>query len=597
MKLFDNLKLKHKIIVSFLAVIFSTLAVLSVSVDIFFRKATTELADQYTLQGIGQVINNIESHMENAENLIDMVSKDSNILEFISWNSYRRDAVGRATCANLRNVLTNAVENSTDIIGIAVVNSHDFYISNEMYYNSPSPILMDDWYQSCIANRELTISRPKDGRNFQYYYNSSTMDNIISIAKPIYLPNSTVPAGAMLVDIDTSFMQKTLADTSWGKTGFAYILGHDGDVIVSPVNNVVPRIKHTWFNENNSGFQKKINNQVYEFVYADLSMPQWTVVGVFSLESTLKPISDFRIYMGLISLAAALSATIVVSIFSRTIVNPILSLNSLMRKAADRKLDVRFNARYTDEIGELGRSFNIMVEEINNLIEIVKMEQLSKRKAELQVLQEQIKPHFLYNTFDTIHWIAKSYGATEIVDIVRALTTIMRVGLSGGRDCISIQNEFDHAISYLTIQKIRYGEKLSYKISLPSPDECRELTVQKLILQPLIENALYHGIKNRKSNGVLLVKAVVLADKVVFSVTDNGYGIPDERLEQIKQSFENRNHKHTGYGLFNVNERIRISYGQEYGVKIFSKVGYYTKVEVHHPIMPLEKEESERGTD
>ena len=592
LKFFDNLNLKQKIIVSFLVVIFFALVVLVVSVDIFFTRTTTDLAYKYTLQGIEQVITNIESHMGYAENLIDMISKDYNILEFLSWNNYRRDAAGNATRANMRNVLTNIVETSVDIIGIAVVNSNGFYLSNELYLNSPDSVLEDDWYQNCIQSKKLTVSRPKDDRGFQYYYNISTMDNIVSIAKPVYLPNSTVPAGAVLVDININFIQRNLANDPWSQTGFVYILGHDGDVIISPVNSVMPRIKQSWFDANDSVFQKKINNQLYEFVYAKSPLAEWTAVGFFSLDSVLKPVTDFRIYMLFIFLFAALSATTVFSLFSRTIVNPILSLNALMRQAAAGDLNVRFNAKHTDEIGELGRSFNIMVKETSNLIEIVKAEQLSKRKAELQVLQEQIKPHFLYNTFDTIHWIAKSCGAHEIVEIVRALTTILRVGLSRGRDSILLQNELDHAESYLTIQKIRYGEKLSYKIS--APEHCRELAVQKLILQPLIENALYHGIKNRRDNGRLLVKVGILENRLVLSVIDNGPGIRDERLMKLKESLENGNDKRVGYGLFNVNERIRISYGAEYGVRLFSKPGFYTRVEIHHPIVYLTREEQQK---
>ncbi len=207
----------------------------------------------------------------------------------------------------------------------------------------------------------------------------------------------------------------------------------------------------------------------------------------------------------------------------------------------------------------------------------------------MQVLQEQIKPHFLYNTFDTIHWIAKKYGAAEIVEIVKSLTTMLRIGLSRGRDVITLQSEINHAVSYLTIQHIRYGDKLSYRIIAPETD-CGAYYVQKLILQPIIENALYHGIKNRRGNGRMLVCIQIKPDRIVLSVTDNGPDIAKERLQTIRESLENNNRSHSGYGLFNVHERIRISYGPEYGIRIFTRPGYYTRMEIHHPLITLPEE-------
>ncbi len=586
MKLFDNFSLKRKITASFLAAILFTLSILAVSVDMFFTRKTTDLADRYTLQGIEQVITGIESHIKNTESLIDLISKDSSILEFLSWKNYHRSS-SDSTRSNVRNILTNVVDNSDDILGIVVANSNNFYISNEMYYDSDEAFIAEGWYKNCMENGALTVFSPEDDRAFKYYYSPGTR-NIISIAKPIYLPNSTISAGTILVDINIDFMSQILDNTSWDKTGFVFILGNEGDIIYSPATPIVPRIKYTWFDENDSAFKKKIFGHNYEFVFAKSKLTQWTAVGVFSLNNTLKPIYDFRIFTIFIFIMAVLSATFIVTVISRTIVNPVQTLNGLMRKASSGDLDVRFNARSMDEIGELGRSFNTMVEEIKNLIEINKNEQRSKRRAELQILQEQIKPHFLYNTFDTIHWIAKKYGATEIVDIVHALTVILRVGLSRGRDCISVEDELKHAVGYLTIQKIRYGDKLTYKIIMQ--DGCEKYFVQKLILQPLIENALYHGVKTREDGGKLTIKINITDSEIVFTVVDNGGGIEPDRLKQLLDSLENNNSEHLGYGVFNVNERIRISYGQQFGIKIFTKFGYYTKVEIHHPLILISGE-------
>lgn len=174
-----------------------------------------------------------------------------------------------------------------------------------------------------------------------------------------------------------------------------------------------------------------------------------------------------------------------------------------MRQAETGDFSIRFSENRQDEIGQLGQSFNRMIEEISNLIDQVYHEQQRKRETELRVLQEQIKPHFLYNTLDTIQWMAQEHGAQDIVDMVSALTQLFRVGLSKGQEMIPLREELRHVESYLFIQKVRYEDKFDYTISInPGIDQLRVL---KVILQPLVENAIYHGIKERRGKGHILV--------------------------------------------------------------------------------------------
>jgi two-component system sensor histidine kinase YesM len=189
--------------------------------------------------------------------------------------------------------------------------------------------------------------------------------------------------------------------------------------------------------------------------------------------------------------------------FASSIALPVEKLRSLMRQAETGDFSIRFSENRQDEIGQLGQSFNRMIEEISNLIDQVYHEQQRKRETELRVLQEQIKPHFLYNTLDTIQWMAQEHGAQDIVDMVSALTQLFRVGLSKGQEMIPLREELRHVESYLFIQKVRYEDKFDYTISInPGIDQLRVL---KVILQPLVENAIYHGIKERRGKGHILV--------------------------------------------------------------------------------------------
>nr|WP_258567491.1 sensor histidine kinase [Paenibacillus anseongense] len=230
-----------------------------------------------------------------------------------------------------------------------------------------------------------------------------------------------------------------------------------------------------------------------------------------------------------------------------------------------------------------------MLEEINNLINVVYAEQKKKREAELQVLQAQIKPHFLYNTLDTIQWMAQEYEADDIIEVIGALTNLFRIGLNRGNEWIPVRDEVKHAESYMIIQMSRYMDKLDFKFDIP--EHLYSYQVLKLILQPLIENAIYHGIKARTGKGKISICAELESDLICFRITDDGAGIPPEKLEEINQILrgEKMREDQYGIGLFNVNERIQLTYGTAYGIQIYSALGKGTTVEIKHPMVQAVK--------
>ena len=294
-------------------------------------------------------------------------------------------------------------------------------------------------------------------------------------------------------------------------------------------------------------------------------------------------IRNYSFVIGAVTLFLAVIAAL---FFTSSIARPVGKLRLLMKKAEEGDLNVRFESEYNDEIGQLGNSFNNMINEISNLIEMVYIEQKSKREAELKTLQAQIKPHFLYNTLDTIQWMAQEHGANDIVEIIGALTRLFRIGLSKGKEMITVREELDHIRSYLIIQKARYGDKLEYEINFDQ--EILDCSVLKLILQPLVENAIYHGIKERRGVGRIVITAKKMQDSLIFTVSDNGAGITEEKLSEINDMLESRRmHKGSslGYGIFNINERIKLSFGNDWGLKYSSIRGEGTTVKIKHPII------------
>ncbi len=242
---------------------------------------------------------------------------------------------------------------------------------------------------------------------------------------------------------------------------------------------------------------------------------------------------------------------------------------------ADGRLDARAPLTDTEELRPLTDSMNVMAEQLNKLIEQNKKEQENLKKSELRMLQAQINPHFLYNTLDAIMWQAEAKKTEEVIRITRALSDFFRISLSAGRDWITIEQERRHLEGYLSIQKVRYRDILNYTISID--DDIKDEIILKLLLQPLVENALYHGIKTRRGGGTISVYGTRDGDELFFSVHDTGTGIPPERLEEIRLSLgrddpalPDSTARGSGFGLKNVDMRLRLYYGMEQGLHIES---------------------------
>ena len=276
-------------------------------------------------------------------------------------------------------------------------------------------------------------------------------------------------------------------------------------------------------------------------------------------------------------------------IISESVYVPIKKLHDVTTTITENDLKVLVTSENANEIAELGLSFNIMIGKIKEMLDSKVKEQENLKKAEFRTLQAQINPHFLYNTLDTIVWMAEAKQNAQVIEIVSALSRFFRISLSKGKDWITIQEEIERTRSYLTIQKIRYRDILDYKIE--ADETVLKGTALKLILQPLVENAIYHGIKNKRGGGTITVRAYRQdRDKILFEVEDNGIGMTAYRLYTVQSKLDGTPHEinldrdETGFGLENVNQRIKLYYGQAYGLSIQSTYNEGTRVTLVIPM-------------
>lgn len=271
------------------------------------------------------------------------------------------------------------------------------------------------------------------------------------------------------------------------------------------------------------------------------------------------------------------------------VTEPVEELKRFAGEIALGRLDARANEPDMEELHSLNSSLNTMAGQLKSLMEENRLEQENLKKSEMRALQAQITPHFLYNSLDAIVWLAEAKRTAEVVAITRALSDFYRISLSDGRDWISVAQEEGHLRGYLTIQQIRYRDILDYEVNI-APD-VRDEMILKLSIQPLAENALYHGIKNRRGRGKLEINVFGDEEQLCVEVRDNGLGMSEERLQQVRDLLAGRgNETDIGYGLFSVDKRLKLYYGQSRGLDIESSQDKGTTISFRVPLKQMRNE-------
>lgn len=303
-------------------------------------------------------------------------------------------------------------------------------------------------------------------------------------------------------------------------------------------------------------------------------------------------VHTFAVFCSLLLVFLLLAMAVLTVMVVTDIIRPIRELSGVTEKVAKGDFSARARVETNDEIAVLADSVNSMTESLEELVKKIREDQQKMRRADLRLLQEQINPHFLYNTLDTIVWLIEGNASDKAVSMVMSLSEFFRLVLSKGREYITIQEEELHIRSYLEIQQARYRDILEYEIGIDP--ELYQYKILKLTLQPLVENSLYHGIKYKRAPGNILVTGKLCDGEVHFTVEDNGVGMEEEELHKLRgEIVKPCKDTEKGFGLANVNERIRMNFGTEYGMRIDSVRGQGTRVEVVIPAIPYAPEKED----
>ncbi|ANE46415.1 hypothetical protein SY83_09135 [Paenibacillus swuensis] len=420
-----------------------------------------------------------------------------------------------------------------------------------------------------------------------------TMDSempVMTMGKKVFDINTGQTLGWLILNIHEHRLSSIYSTVNSNPNGTYYIADSDGIVVsggdpaalLKPVADLRTR---EWIRKRNSANIIADNGEGKELLISNpFPLLDWKLITVTPLKLLTQDYAKITWLIAAMGAACLVIALIGARILSNVVVHPVKRLAKEMLKVREGNLNGSIEVHSSDEIGYLASGFNTMLFRIRELLDKVNVEQRKKREYELALIQSQMKPHFLYNTLDVIYTLSEMGRVKDVQKTTKALADFYRVALSQGREMIAIREELDNIRDYFAIQRIRYSDVFDYEIQvhpdvLPHP-------ILKLTIQPLVENAIYHGLKAKGSFGHISVQGYTDNNRIYLKVTDNGVGMTEELVQAILS--ENREGSQVSFGLYNVNHRIKLYFGEEFGLQIHSKLGQGTEVCV---VLPLQEEE------
>ena len=413
---------------------------------------------------------------------------------------------------------------------------------------------------------------------------------VMSLSRTVDITEGETPQmGVLLVDMNYSGIEHMLEQINTARNGQYYFLcDQQGQIIYHPAQMQIMGKVRTEDTEEVAGYKDGIYDMKYDgkrssVVVRTISYTGWKLIGIIPNKSLYQGTVG-NIWMILLFLTLTIMTAFLINRFASIYIStPILKLNeSVKRYETGSKTEVYIGG--PPEIRHLGASIEKSYEEIDRLMNRIVEEEKERRKSEMDALQSQINPHFLYNTLDSITWMIEGEKNEEASYMVTQLARLLRISLSKGRTVIPLGDEILHAISYMNIQKVRYKE--SFSVSFDVPKELENYCIVKLVIQPLLENAIYYGVEGLDGDGEITVSVRQDGDKIEIEVADNGIGMPEELAANVLTDSERVHKKGSGVGLRNVDTRIRLMFGEPYGLRVWSEPDEGSRITIVIPMIP-----------
>lgn len=423
---------------------------------------------------------------------------------------------------------------------------------------------------------------------------------VVSLSRSVELTRGgEIVHGVVLVNMNFTGIEQICKNVDLGESGYVYIVDRNGELIYHPKQQL---IYGGITRENNKAAARysegshleEFEGKERQITVKTVGYTGWKIIGVAPTSDITSQYMQNSQFIWIVVLIGIIILVFVNMIISSRVANPIKQLERSVQRLERSNLNARVKIGGTYEIRHLGMTLQSMADSMKKLMDDIVKEQENKRKSEMSALQSQINPHFLYNTLDSIVWMIENERYEGAIDMVTALARLFRISLSKGKNIITVEQELQHAENYLIIQKVRYKNRFDYEISME--DGCAQCATIKLIIQPLIENSIYHGMEYMDGDGKISIRACIKEKILCIEIEDNGPGMTEEQVDELMSgTIQPRKGKGSGIGFQNVQERIRLYFGKKYGLEIDSEPDEGTIVRIQIPACSIEELEKGRG--
>jgi len=573
----------------FLISIFSVIA-LSFFAYTFYLRTLIQRENNHLLSTTNKAKYNMEFLLSIVNNNGILLSSNENIIEYCTTQFEPGDPERMNASLFVNTMLRNTVSLNEHLHGIYIIGSNGMFFTS--YWNITEKKIRKRLH---LENDETVTSLFADNKNSQGLYRPQFARDAISYIKPIYKFPEAKQIGTLIIDINYVYMREIFTYSSLTDNDQEKILivnSQKETLFTFPFNTNIDFLK----TENPELFKRGLHHEIIDifgkesFVISEpFQQSDWRIIRITFLDYLKKTTNTIFLFLVIFLIIMIFTYLFISLILSNSIAKPIIELNEKLKLIQNGNFNVKIESTRNDEIGQLNDTFNKMTVKIDNLLKQSVNEQKRKSDLEFKVLQAQINPHFLYNTLDSIKWLAVIQGVENISDMISALVNLLKYNISNTSRLVLIEEEIESIKNYIEIQKFRYGEIFS--VSFDIPKDILKMKMLKFLLQPIVENAIFHGLKDVERDGQILIEASLKNDNYVFiKVIDNGSGFYFDRDGNIIKENSTGRGLHNGIGISNLQERIHLYFNSEYGLSFSNKKDGGGEVVLRLPVIKSELE-------
>ncbi|MBE5981211.1 MAG: sensor histidine kinase [Paenibacillaceae bacterium] len=562
-------KISQKLAAACMGLCIAVITILTIQYYSYSRRVMESQTQQYINDMLVQTGYNLDLLMGDVETLIFNIQKEPNVQNYLSQLTKNRNNsyAGYLAREELRNTIYKYILFDDNIQSVVFVPE------------SGVPEIISKTIKDYPVNR-IQKNKIYDAGGSAVWLGVNSAERYITVAAQINSIKTMRPLGYMMVHVSERKFSEVLNGLGFVKDGKIFIVNQDG-IIVSG-NNL--ELLNTRLNDTYQKVVAQKSARIFDIVQNHqeeyvtnhtLSNRSWNLMAVIPVISYQNIFVELKQYFALVFAIAILVSAGVSILYTLSFSDPIKKLLKTMQDFGNGDLNVISSVTSSDEIGLLSQNFNMMVYNINDLIDKVYTETMLKQEAELKSLRMQINPHFLYNTLDTINWLSREKGVPEVGAMAKSLGDMMYYTINGS-DFTNVEEEIKNINNYLMIQRKRYEERIVFTVDIP--EEMFPYKLPKLILQPLIENAIIHGLDNKTKGGMVNISGRIKNKMLILSVSDNGVGMTQAKVRSILLKESNES-----IGVRNVNQRLKLYFGEQRGLEIQSIINVGTQVTITIP--------------